>query len=449
MRAKQRDDRLGGPACLPAWSSSWPIGAALTGVVCFLGVLACLGPVGAQSPGNPEGLRAVGFASTNTGAVWAWRHPWPTGNSLRGVVYGTNTYMAVGNQGTVVSAPDGMQWTQQDSGTASALNSVAYGNGRFVVVGGFDTGLVRTNVVITSPDGRAWTLRDSGSTNILLGAAYGKGLFVAVGTGDAPASSVIMTSPDGVAWKTRDQGSFGELRAIAYGNGLFVAVGMRGSIVTSLDGLQWTLQNNGDPASLNGIAYGNGTYVAVGDGAKVLTSPDATTWATQSSDLDPHGDLLAVAYANGVFAAVGRLDAVTALAATSPDGTTWTPLSLGDAEPLYGVAFGPNGFCAVGDHDTLLTSTTGAVWTPRRIGTTLTVRDVTFGGGTYVAVGGLASLSGEPATNSSATVLTSTNGLNWTALLPNSRATLNGVGYADGAYVAVGESGTIVSSPVA
>jgi hypothetical protein len=440
MKSRQRDDKPNRewPTRPPARSWLPGVRTALIGVAGFLGMLAWLGPVNAQPAGSA--------GATNSGAVWSWRNPLPTGNSLRGVAYGAGTLVAVGSQGTVVSSPDGMQWTQSISGVTTPLTGVAYGNGLFVAVGGFDTSSESTNTVLTSTNGSAWTRRNGGSTNILWSITYGRGLFVAVGMGDLPGTSVILTSPDGIAWSTRDQGAFGELHSVVYANGLFVAVGVGGSIATSLDGIQWKPQNNGDPVTLNGVAFGKGTFVAVGNGAKVLTSPNAALWTTQYPDIQASCDLQAVTYANGVFATVGRLDVVTGLAATSSDGITWTPRDLGDTDPLYGVVFGQNSFCAVGDFDTLTTSSTGAVWTPRRVGPALTVRDVIFGGGVYVAVGGMSSVSGLPATNTTATVLTSTSGSSWIPLLPNSTATLNGVGYANGTYVAVGESSTIVSS---
>jgi hypothetical protein len=47
-----------------------------------------------------------------------------------------------------------VSWTQQTSGTRDDLNGVAYGNGLFVAVGDFGT-------ILTSPDGVNWTVRTS------------------------------------------------------------------------------------------------------------------------------------------------------------------------------------------------------------------------------------------------------------------------------------------------
>ena len=76
----------------------------------------------------------------------------------------------------------GTTWTLRIPGFG-ALNSVTYGNGRFVAVGWNDA-------ILTSPDGVDWTARASGTDNPLNGVAYGNGTFVAVGHG-----GTILTSP--------------------------------------------------------------------------------------------------------------------------------------------------------------------------------------------------------------------------------------------------------------
>jgi hypothetical protein len=56
---------------------------------------------------------------------------------------------------------------------------VTYGNGLFVAVG-------EDGAILTSPDGVSWTRRTSGG-NLLYGVTYGNGTFVAVGEA-APSS---------------------------------------------------------------------------------------------------------------------------------------------------------------------------------------------------------------------------------------------------------------------
>ncbi len=47
-----------------------------------------------------------------------------TDNVLRGVVYAGGQFVAVGNQGTVLTSPDGVTWTAQTSGAATDRTAV-------------------------------------------------------------------------------------------------------------------------------------------------------------------------------------------------------------------------------------------------------------------------------------------------------------------------------------
>ena len=126
--------------------------------------------------------------------------------------------------------------------------------------------------------GATWTSRTSGG-NDLFGVAYGNGRFVAVGGyvedyfGLLSSASVILTSPDGVSWTERTSGTRNRLSDVTYGNGLFVAVGGGGTILTSPDGVNWTARISGTSRFLRGVAYGNGRFVAVGEDGAILTSP--------------------------------------------------------------------------------------------------------------------------------------------------------------------------------
>jgi hypothetical protein len=69
-------------------------------------------------------------------------------------------------------------------------------------------------------------------------------------------------------------------------------------------------------------------------------------------------------------------------------GTTWTLRNLGN--PLGGVAYGNGLFVAVGgflDSSAILTSPDGVSWTARASGTGNQLLGVTYGNGTFVAVG--------------------------------------------------------------
>jgi hypothetical protein len=84
----------------------------------------------------------------------------------------------VGPDGTMLTSPDGTNWTQQSSGTANALAGITFGNGYYLAVGADETAL-------TSQDGVNWTSRNTGVTGgqNLLGCAFLNSRFDVVGSG--------------------------------------------------------------------------------------------------------------------------------------------------------------------------------------------------------------------------------------------------------------------------
>jgi hypothetical protein len=102
---------------------------------------------------------------------------------------------------------------------------VAYGNGRFVVVG--------DGPVPVSSDGTNWVRM--AHIPYLQKIAFGAGYFVAVG-GDydfGPPESPVWSSEDGVTWTRRHVFTGQALLGVAYGNGSFVIAGYQGAILQS------------------------------------------------------------------------------------------------------------------------------------------------------------------------------------------------------------------------
>ncbi len=140
----------------------------------------------------------VSWINTVTGPnlnLQTYYHAVP-GETLLGVAYGANQFVAVGQGGRILSTPQGpgpqgLVITNRVSGITNDLYAITYGNNLFVAVGAEGT-------VVSSPDGIVWTSHDSGSTNTLNGIAYGNGYFVAVGE-----SGTILRS--GFTFSTTDQ----------------------------------------------------------------------------------------------------------------------------------------------------------------------------------------------------------------------------------------------------
>ncbi|MGP1474440.1 MAG: WD40/YVTN/BNR-like repeat-containing protein [Treponema sp.] len=109
--------------------------------------------------------------------------------------YGKNIWVAVGvnffsDRGEIITSRDnGNTWTKQASPTDMGLSGIAYGNDKWVAVGGEGT-------IITSPDGNTWTKQASPTDKRLSDIATNGIIFVAVG-----ASGTVLSSADTVQWQ--------------------------------------------------------------------------------------------------------------------------------------------------------------------------------------------------------------------------------------------------------
>jgi hypothetical protein len=139
---------------------------------------------------------------------------------------------------------------------------VAYADGLFIAVGQLGT-------VLTSPDGISWTGQDSGQLMNLLSVAYGSAGYLAVGEG-----GTILTSPDGINWKTQSSGTAATLESIAFGSGYYLAAGDSATALTSPDGITWISRNLGATGGQNfyGAAFLNNRFDVVGTGGTILES---------------------------------------------------------------------------------------------------------------------------------------------------------------------------------
>src|ERR1051326_1135816 len=127
--------------------------------------------------------------------------------NLHGIAYGNDLFIAVGNEGAVVTSADGIKWTVRNSRTEERLRGIAYGNGTFVAVG-------YGGAIPTPGQWNGWTARNSGTDKRLLDVPYGNGRFVAIGW-----NGILLTSQNGVAWTQRDSRVPAHLRRISFGPG--------------------------------------------------------------------------------------------------------------------------------------------------------------------------------------------------------------------------------------
>ena len=318
-------------------------------------------------------------ASVSAQNDWVYSHsPSATGangvsDGFSGVTHGPDKIVAVSflcseaepNNTCVIASDDGMTWTNQEVPEKFMFTHVAYGNGKYVIVGNWGN-TVNANAVpsLVSSDAVSWTsvpgLVDNDNV-VWGGLAYGNGVFVVVSMG-GPARS--MTSSDGVNWVSVPfYNSQNLYSGLTFGGGLFVAVGNSGRVAKSSDGVTWfeTVLTGQEVQDWTAVTYGNGLFVAVGKTAvgadtmtQAMTSPDGVVWTAR---VTPKFDTWrAIAYGQGVFRAVSGSEAPTSFAAQemmSEDGITWTAVDLQASTRWFGITYCGhiNMFVAVGMSD--------------------------------------------------------------------------------------------------
>jgi len=453
---------------------------------------------------GPSGAWTNLCLSSTDGKNWT---PRPTTLSLSepSIAYGNGLFVLAATDacfcnkpilGVIATSPDGITWTQRFSATNLSLGIAAYLNGSFLVLGGDSSGAVSKTVLLSSSDGSTWNTINSFPGGLLGGLAYGGGLYAWTGAGIwtspdtttwqerlpgkveltdityggglfAAVGSTILTSPDGNHWNTQSGTLPYTLQGVAYGSGRFVAVAAEDAVMVSDDGIDWTNRRLGANAHLSRAAYGNGRFVAIGGPPdsnawpwtnRVFVSTNGLDWTQTHADSTSSAKWVDLTFGKDLFVAVGG-DAIY----TSPDGLTWTSRPTDNPEEINAVTFGNGIFVTVGGRvhpgrytyttSLILTSLDGQTWTSRPLpagwspqapyfyGWPLT--GVVYGGGTFVAVG-----TGDQGYYGADVIVTSPDGVNWTARTSDGGAGLNRIASGNGRLAAVGQGGRVVRPAV-
>jgi photosystem II stability/assembly factor-like uncharacterized protein len=329
----------------------------------------------AQASNNP---RDKGYEQPS----WEVVHGFHPRTPLYAAAKGDGKLVVVGRgDGLLLLSEDGSpkNLKEQNSSTYLPLFGVAFGGGRFVAVG--DNG-----VIISSPDGKTWTLHHqnlwcwggSGCYSAFYDVAYGAGRFVTVST-----KGEVMVSGDGFNWveagvvylRGHDDSIYNfRVYSLLHDGRRFVAFGEpwfapEESVVVgySLDGVSWRTQNLPFIMRVAKAVYAKGKYVVVGDEGKVLFSEGGANWTMRK--LDTESDLVGVAYGAGVFVALSSDGTVF----RSENGTRWSKTgsisdntllwsSLLDSVSFSGLAYVDGEFLALTSSGSILASEDGIDW---------------------------------------------------------------------------------------
>lgn len=117
------------------------------------------------------------------------------------------------------------------------------------------------------------------------------------------------------------------------------------------------------------------------------------------------------------------------------DTDTFIQRTTSTTNGIYGIAYGAGLFVAVGDTGTILTSPDGITWTARASGTTLNLRSIVFANGVFIIVG------------YAHVILTSSTGITWASRTNTLVADTGAIAYGAGSFVAVDSTGVPATSP--
>ncbi|MDX1950601.1 MAG: hypothetical protein SFY81_00365 [Verrucomicrobiota bacterium] len=274
--------------------------------------------------------------------------------NFHGLTVGMGKVIAVGTDGVIGSSTNLTNWTiiQRVEPYYRNFYSIAASTNGTIVVGGEAglaystngqtfTGVVHTN--LNTPF-RYYAVR---------GLAFGDGKFVGVG-GTGPA----MFSTNGIDWDVVSHPlASAFLYDIIHAKSSFYGVGYSGVILTSTEGDdEWNQQVSGTTRNLHGITEAFGKLIAVGYQGAVYSS-DGVTWSNSTTPLVT-GTLLDVTSGANVAVAVGEYGKIL----FSTNGIAWSSTFSGTTNHLRTVVFSIDRFHVFGDAGVHLTSFDGRRW---------------------------------------------------------------------------------------
>ena len=165
--------------------------------------------------------------------------------------YGNGIFVAIAYDGTTAASTDGINWTQ-GSMSISNVSLLEHGGDVFLAISE-DTG----TAAATSADGINWTSRTLPESQTWTSIAYGDGKFVVMAQSNKANPSTIAYTSKGISWGTSTDipYDYSDAWGVTYGNGKFVAATSTSTLgATSTNGINWTQSTL--PANTGFVEYG-------------------------------------------------------------------------------------------------------------------------------------------------------------------------------------------------
>lgn len=310
------------------------------------------------------------IATSLDGNIWTGRGNYIIANSANGVDWSPKhgMFLAIGDNPSIIAKSfDGIYWSVVNTALFNSGNDIKWNGSKWVAVGANGLGY---GTIAYSSDGINWQY-SADSFQYNCGRVYWDGtVWIAYGEDNYPVPNNIATSLDGVSW-TRSYlpsatqlmmnlptGLFADLSlniypkipypiyadfassnvtkyvhnnseyGTAFIQPLTIACGSGAcALAYSIDGIKWTAINTALFNHCNKTVWNGVLWVVVGQGNYwVATSYDGLEWTGRNSTLMT--ECYDIAWNGSYFVAVGVNNSVASLA-TSSDGISWTPISIG------------------------------------------------------------------------------------------------------------------------
>lgn len=288
----------------------------------------------------------------------------PVPKTLNSVTYGKGIFVTVGgidNKPLVETSTDGISWSVQnaDNDSTASMTQVVAGKNGFLAYG-------TSNSLFFSSDAINWaniTSQFQGSPSVY-SVTWDGSEYLVVSNSGGGSTGVIYESSDGSHWTSvTEQGSnVGIIRDIVKVAWKWYGIDDTSAgndyVVSSTDLANWTDvldPSNLQPISYLSLDYIGGQFIGINQDGLVGLSTDAMHWTT--SQVQPNnsgGNITSFAGNGAAYVGVGGLD--SAYIAYSGDGKTWNETDISKLLPsglsessFLAVTAQPNGaFVAVG-----------------------------------------------------------------------------------------------------
>jgi hypothetical protein len=230
--------------------------------------------------GSPNNI----LKSIDNGTTWV-KNTSNVAGTLNAVHWDNQTFVAVGDGGVITKNSQESIWASITGVTDRDMHGVVSGNGVFVAVG-------QDGKIISSGDkGSSWVNRSSGYTadQIFYDVAFGNNKFVAVGD----SGKIVVSSDNGASWDNATSGVTVTLNAVHFNNGVFTAGGRTGILITSSDnGTSWISRSSGTTSlHLNDLTSdGSGSIIGTYSytGLNIKSSDNGTSWSSSAVPQELH-----------------------------------------------------------------------------------------------------------------------------------------------------------------